>query len=95
MRLQNDSVPIMHLIIATMMKRQRKIAKGEVVKIKGANLGKFIYSEKAIKVCIFSTVDLTATTQDTSMLEISQTFVAFSEYMNLNEVNRETFSFLI
>ena len=60
-RLQNYSVPIVHLIIATMMKRQRKIAKGEVVKIKGANLEKFIYSEKATKFCEISTVDLTVT----------------------------------
>ena len=45
------------------MKRQRKIAKGEVVKIKGANLGKFIYSEKAKKFYEISTVDLTVTGQ--------------------------------
>ena len=38
-RLQNYSVPIVHLIIATMMNHQRKMAEGEVVKIKGANLG--------------------------------------------------------
>ena len=43
---------------------------------------KFIYSEKATKFCKISTVDLTVTTQDKSTLEISQNFVAFSEYMN-------------
>ena len=38
---------------------------------------KFIYSEKATKFCEISTEDLTGTTVD-----ISQNFVAFSEYMN-------------
>ena len=43
---------------------------------------KFIYSEKARKFCKISTVDLTGTTEDKSAVEISQNFVAFSEYMN-------------
>ena len=43
---------------------------------------KFIYSEKATKFCEISTMDLTVTTKDKSMVEISLTFVAFSEYMN-------------
>ena len=47
-----------------------------------SNLLKFIYSEKATKFCEISTVDLTVTTQDKSKVEISQKFVAFSEYMN-------------
>ena len=45
-------------------------------------LVKFIYSEKATKVCEISTVDLTVTTKDKSTVEISQKFVAFSECMN-------------
>ena len=43
-----------------------------------------MYSEKATKFCEISTVDLTVTTYDKSMVEISQKFVAFSEYMNFN-----------
>ena len=43
---------------------------------------KFIYSEKAAKFCEISTVDLTFTSQDNSTVEISQKFVAFSEYIN-------------
>ena len=43
---------------------------------------KFIYSEKATKFCKISIVDLTVTTQDKSVVEISQKFEAFSEYMN-------------
>ena len=43
---------------------------------------KFIYSEKATKFCEISTLLLTGTTQDKIKLEISQNFVAFSEYMN-------------
>ena len=45
---------------------------------------KFIYFEKATKFCKISTVALTATTEDKSTVEISQKFVAFSEYMNFN-----------
>ena len=43
------------------MKRQRKIAKGEVVKIKGVNLGKFSFSEKAKKICAIFLMVLTIT----------------------------------
>ena len=40
---------------------------------------KFIYSEKATKFCKISTLGLTDTT-----VQISQTLMAFSEYMNLS-----------
>ena len=43
---------------------------------------KFIYSEKGTKFCEISTVDLIGTPQDKPTEEISQNFVAFSEYMN-------------
>ena len=43
---------------------------------------KFIYSEKGTKFCEISTLLLTGTTMDKSKVEISQNFVAFSEYMN-------------
>ena len=43
---------------------------------------KFIYSEKATKFCKISTVDLSFVVPVKSMVEISQNFVAFSEYMN-------------
>ena len=43
---------------------------------------KFIYSEKATKFCEISTVDLSYVVPVKSTVEISQTFVAFSEYMN-------------
>ena len=46
---------------------------------------KFIYSEKTTEFCEISTVYLTVTTQDKSTVEISQKFVAFSEYMNLKK----------
>ena len=42
---------------------------------------KFIYSEKAKKICEISTVDLSYVVTVKSMVEISQNFVAFSEYM--------------
>ena len=43
---------------------------------------KFIYSEKATKFYEISTVDLSYVVPVKSMVEISQNFVAFSEYMN-------------
>ena len=43
---------------------------------------KFIYSEKATKFCEISTLILTDTTWDKSKVEVLQTFVTFSEYMN-------------
>ena len=43
---------------------------------------KFIYSEKATNFCEISTVDLSYVVTVKSMVEISQNFVAFSEYMN-------------
>ena len=43
---------------------------------------KFLYSEKATKFCKISTLLLSVCTVDKSKVEISQTFVAFSEYMN-------------
>ena len=49
---------------------------------------KLIYSEKATKFCEISTVDLTVTT---SMLEILQKLVAFSEYMNFNAFSAAPF----
>ena len=42
---------------------------------------KFIYSEKATKFCEISTLLLTGT-KGQSKVEILQSFVAFSEYMN-------------
>ena len=41
---------------------------------------KFIYSEKSTKFCEISTVDLSYVVPVKSMAEISQNFVAFSEY---------------
>ena len=43
---------------------------------------KFIYSEKATKLCEIFALLLTGTTQVKSKVKISQNFVAFSEYMN-------------
>ena len=43
----------------------------------------FMYSEKATKFCEISTVDLSYVVVTVkSMVEISQNFVTFSEYMN-------------
>ena len=47
---------------------------------------KFIYSEKATHFCKISTVDLTYIVTVKSTVEISQNFVAFSEYMNFKYI---------
>ena len=44
----------------------------------------FIYSEKATKFCEISTLLLFYVVPVKSKVEISQNFVAFSEYMNFN-----------
>ena len=45
---------------------------------------KFIYSEKATKFWKISKLDLSYVVMVKSAVEISQNFVAFSEYMNFN-----------
>ena len=50
---------------------------------------KFIYSEKATQFCKISTLLLSVYIVDKSKVEISQNFVAFSEYMNFKEKSRE------
>ena len=47
---------------------------------------KFICSEKATKFCEISTVDLSYVVPVKSTVEISQNFVAFSEYMNFKRL---------
>ena len=42
---------------------------------------KFIYSEKATKLCKISTIDLSYVLPVKSTVEILQNFVAFSEYI--------------
>ena len=46
---------------------------------------KFVYSEKATKFCEISTLLLSVCTVDKSKVEISQNFVAFSEYTNFKD----------
>ena len=48
---------------------------------------KFIYSEKATNFCEISTVDLSYVVTVKFTVEISQNFVAFSEYMNYKDKN--------
>ena len=49
---------------------------------------KFIYSEKATKFCKISTLLLSYAVPVKSKVEISQNFVAFSEYMNFKSLNK-------
>ena len=48
---------------------------------------KFIYSEKATKFCKISTLILSYVVPVKSKVEISQNFVAFSEYMNFKRID--------
>ena len=54
----------------------------ELLKWMEKKMLKFIYSEKATKFYEISTVDLSYVVTVKSTVEISQNFVAFSEYMN-------------
>ncbi len=56
-------------------------------------LFKFVYSEKATKFCEISTLLLSTVHTDKSKVEISQNFVAFSEYMNFNILISRDFLF--
>ena len=47
---------------------------------------KFIYSEKATTFCKISTLLLTVCTVVKNKAELSQNFVAFSEYINFNNL---------
>ena len=51
-----------------------------------SNYVKFIYSEMATKFCEISTLLLSYVVPVKSKVEISQNFVAFSEYMNFNRL---------
>ena len=58
-----------------------------IFKFKMADLSlKFVCSEKATKFCEISSLLLTLSTVVKSKVEISQNFVAFSEYMNFTPV---------
>ena len=46
---------------------------------------KFVYSGKATRFCEISTLLLSTIHTDKSKVEISQNFVAFSDYMNFTE----------
>ena len=61
-----------------MHRKQNVIVKVSCVSL----LLKFIYSEKATKFCEISTLLLSYVVAVKSKVEISQNFVAFSEYMN-------------
>ena len=50
---------------------------------------KFIYSEKATKFCDIFTLLLTVCTVVRSKVNISQNFVAFSEYMNFKNLQQK------
>ena len=52
---------------------------------------KFLYSEKATKFCEISAVLLSTVHTDKIKVEISQNFVAFSEYMNFKGENFAVF----
>ena len=56
---------------------------------------KFIFSEKATNFCEISTVDLSYVVTVKSTVEISQNFVAFSDYVNFTKnmryINKDSF----
>ena len=57
-----------------------------IYQLKSVHL-KFIYSEKATKLCEIFTLLLTAVHTVKSKVKILQNFVAFLEYMNFNTIS--------
>ena len=64
-----------------------------IVSLQIGNLN-FIYSEKVTKFWEISTVDLSYVVPVIFRVEILQNFVAFSEYMNFNNLEFQQFSIL-
>ena len=62
------------------------LIKNDLHKHKAKLLSKFIYSEKATQCCEISTFLLSVCTVDKSKVEISQNFLAFSEYTNFSSI---------
>ena len=62
------------MVLDELERKQQGISQRESVK--------FIYSEKATKFCEISTLPLSVCTLDKSKVEISPSFVAFSDYTN-------------
>ena len=62
------------------------VVKWTITKVDSYFVVKFIYSEKATKFCEFFPLLLIVCTVVKSKGKISQNFVAFSEYMNFNEL---------
>ena len=79
--------PVCHKRLKEKSVEAQKLALNNVT-IRNQIQVKFIYSEKAKKFCEISTLLLSLCTVDKSKVEISQNFVAFSEYMNFNKKNK-------
>ena len=60
----------------------QQVEYGEISGVSFISVVKFIYSEKATKFCEIFTNYLSYVLPVKKLLEISQNFVAFSEYMN-------------
>ena len=54
--------------------------------LKVQSIVKFVYSEKATKFCEIFTLLLSTVHTDKSKVNISQNFLAFSEYMNFKDI---------
>ena len=59
----------------------------------GANSVKFVYSEKATKFCMISTLILSTVHTEKSKVEILENFVGFSEYLNFKARNHNFTNF--
>ena len=71
---------------------QKDLAKGKIVlefalKKTLKFLVKFVYSEKVTKFCEIFILLLSTVHTDKSKVKISQNFVAFTDYMNLNSTS--------
>jgi hypothetical protein len=85
MKILFDQIPLDKMSVSMTM-NGAVIPVMAMVRNKVVPMLKFIYSEKAINFCEISAIDLSYVVAVKSKVEISQNFVAFSEYMNFNNI---------
>ena len=81
-----------HKLFHSILSAQEKIAEALTCLglVQLSYLIKFIYSEKATKLCVIFTLLLSYVVPVKSKVKISQNCMAFSEYMNFNVIPEES-----
>ena len=91
LRMKTPPLPLLHASsnsgtsILILYARNIQIISTTYIRVVSIVVEFFKYSEKATRFCKISTLDLTVLRTVKSKMEISQNFVAFSEYMNFTK----------